>query len=82
MLDKPLPLWYNKGTKRERYKTMKAIDFIKNNPDIKEWKVVAWILGKWQEVTLLEVITEKYGAKCYAYFVSQDRARGEVWIER
>jgi hypothetical protein len=61
---------------------MKAIDFIKSNPEIKEWKVMAWVYGEWQEVTLLEVITEKYGTECYAYFASQDKKRGEVWIER
>lgn len=61
---------------------MKAIDFIKNNPDVKEWKVMAWIFGEWQEVTLLDVITEKYGTKCYNCFTSQDKKRGEVWIEK
>ena len=82
MLDKSILLWYNKGTKRERYKIMTAIDFIKQHPHITKWTIRGWAFGEWQDATLLDVITEKYGTKCYVAFVSEESGEGQVWIER
>lgn len=61
---------------------MKAIDFIKQHPHIKEWTIMGWALGKWEDATLLDVITEKYGTKFYAAIVSEESGKGQVWIER
>ena len=60
---------------------MKAIDFIRQNPIVKEWRcrVWTWKGEGWKDIPLQDIEMNKYPtAKLYFYCANENK--GEVWI--
>lgn len=60
---------------------MKAIDFIKQHPEVKEWDLRAHSYFKgWFKITLLDIIHETYGSGMYLCYVDNEK-KGQLWVE-